>query len=394
MLRKLGKKPVKNLKVIFVQPKPKLYIMNDVFKIKFSKEKDAEFVKELKLRVNNYFKEKGITRFANPAMVVKTIMMFSILLIPYSLLVFGVVTNIWIAMLCWMGIGLGVAGIGMSVMHDANHGAYSKHKFVNKFLGRTIDLVGGNATNWKIQHNLLHHTFTNLNEIDGDIDAGALMRFNKDQKRYGFHRFQHIYAWALYGVMTIQWMTYKDFFQMLRFRKENLDKSVKRTFWKEYSIMVFAKMFYYTYMVVIPLIVLPFAWWQIILGIVLMQFTSGFTLATTFQLAHVMPSTVFPELSENLEMEENWVVHQLKTTSDFAQNSKLISWYVGGLNFQVEHHIFPNICHIHYKKIAKIVEETANDYNIVYNKIPTMFGALAEHGKLLKDLGKKELATV
>lgn len=366
--------------------------MNDVFKIKFSKEKDAEFVRELKLRVNNYFQEKGITRFANPAMVVKTITFFAMLFIPYFLMIFGITTNFWLVMIFWVIIGLAVAGIGMSVMHDANHGAYSKHKFVNKLLGRTIDLVGGNATNWKIQHNLLHHTFTNLNHVDGDIDAGALMRFNKDQKRYSFHKFQHIYAWALYGVMTIQWMTYKDFFQMLRFRKENLDKSVKRVFWKEYSIMVFAKVFYYTYMVVIPLIVLPFAWWQIVFFILLMQFTAGFTLATTFQLAHVMPETVFPELNEKFTMEENWVVHQLQTTSDFAQNSKLISWYIGGLNFQVEHHLFPNICHIHYKKIAKIVEETAKDYNIVYNNIPTMFGALASHAKLLKDLGKKEIA--
>ncbi len=366
--------------------------MKDIYKIKFQKEKDSEFVRELKLRVNTYFKEKKITRFANPAMVVKTIMMFTLLFTPYFLMIFGIVANVWLVMFCWILIGLAVAGIGMSVMHDANHGAYSKHKWVNKFLGRTIDLVGGNATNWKIQHNLLHHTFTNMNDIDGDIDAGILMRFNKGQKRIFFHRFQHFYAWALYGVMTIQWMTYKDFFQMLRFRKQNLDRGVKRAFWKEYSIMVIGKLFYYTYMVIIPIIVLPFAWWQVVFFVVLMQFTTGFTLATTFQLAHVMPNMEFPYVKKNLTMEENWTVHQLQTTTDFAQENILLSWYIGGLNFQVEHHLFPNICHIHYKKIAKIVEETATEYNIVYNKIPTMFGALYEHAKLLRHLGKKEVS--
>ena len=366
--------------------------MKEIFKIKFSKTKDAEFVTELKLRVNNYFQEKGISRFANTAMVSKTIIMFSVLLLAYFIMILGVVTNFWLVLLCWAVIGSAIAGIGMSVMHDANHGAYSKHKWVNRLLGRVIDLVGGNATNWKIQHNLLHHTFTNLNDIDGDIDAGALMRFNKGQKRYFFHRFQHIYAWALYGLMTMQWMTYKDFFQMARFRKENIDRAVKRPFWREYTLMVIIKLFYYTYMVVIPMIVLPFAWWQILYFIFVMQFVSGFTLATTFQLAHVMPSTVFPELNDDLTMEENWTVHQLKTTSDFAQNSKLISWYVGGLNFQVEHHLFPNICHIHYNKIATIVEQTAKDYDINYLKIPTMFEALKQHASLLKDLGKKDIA--
>ena len=366
--------------------------MKDISKIRFSKEKDSEFVKELKLRVNNYFQEKGITRFANPAMVVKTIAMFSMLFVPYFLMIFGVVSNVWLVMICWVAIGLAVAGIGMSVMHDANHGAYSRHKLVNKILGRMIDLVGGNATNWKIQHNLLHHTFTNINDIDGDIDAGALMRFNKDQRWYKFHKYQHLYAWVLYGLMTIQWMTYKDFFQMIRFRKQNLDKAVKRAFWKEYTIMVLIKMFYYTYMVIIPIIVLPFAWWQVVLFVLLMQFTTGFTLATTFQLAHVMPNTEFLVPDKNFSLEDNWTVHQLKTTTDFAQNSKLISWYIGGLNFQVEHHLFPNICHIHYKKIAKIVEETSKEYGIIYNKIPTMFQALKEHALLLKKLGKKEVS--
>lgn len=366
--------------------------MKNLYQIRFSKEKDADFVKELKLRVNNYFKEKGISRFANPAMIVKTVVMFALLFIPYVFMMFGVIENAWIVTMSWILMGFAIAGIGMSVMHDANHGAYSKHKIINIILGRVIDIVGGNATNWKIQHNLLHHTFTNINDIDGDIDAGILMRFNKNQKWYKFHKYQHLYAWALYGLMTIQWMTYKDFYQMIQFRNQNLDKTVKRTFWKEYTLMVLLKMVYYTYMVVLPIIFLPFAWWQVILFVLLMQFTTGFTLATTFQLAHVMPKIEFPTPTIENTLEENWMVHQLKTTTDFAQNSKLLSWYIGGLNFQVEHHLFPNICHIHYKKIAKIVEETTTEYGIIYNKIPTMYQALKEHTKLLKELGNKELS--
>ncbi len=365
--------------------------MQDIFKIKFPKDKDAEFVKELKQRVNGYFKEKGISRHANFSMITKTVSMFAMLLVPYFAMMFFF-TNFWLVALCWLVIGLGVAGIGMSVMHDANHGAYSKHKWVNRMLGRVLDVVGGNATNWKIQHNLLHHTFTNVEGLDTDIEAGALLRLHKEQKWIGLHKFQYIYAWFLYGFMTLRWMTVKDFVQPFKFRKNKVNGSVKRSFWSEYTIMIAIKAFYYTYMYVLPMIFLPFAWWQVLIFFFIMQFTTGVTLATTFQLAHVVPDTTFHAPAEDNSMEENWVVHQLKTTSDFARNNWLVSWYIGGLNFQVEHHLFPNICHIHYKKLSKIVEETAKEYGIVYHNMPSMWSALIEHGKQLKALGSKDYA--
>lgn len=359
--------------------------------IRFPKDKDSDFAAELRKRVDNYFKENGISKHANKAMIFKTFCMIAMLFVPYGILISGLISNIWIAYALWIIMGLGVAGIGMSVMHDANHGAYSSKKTINRLIGRMLDVVGGNATNWKIQHNLLHHTFTNVHGMDSDIENGGLMRFNEHQQRKKFHKYQHWYAWILYGFLTVQWMVYKDFLQMIEFRQKNLDKAMPRTFWKEYTIMLLTKLFYYGYMVVIPLILLPFAWWQILIGIFVMQFTTGFTLATTFQLAHVMPQTVFPLPNEENNMEQNWMVHQLATTTDFAQNNKLISWYIGGLNFQVEHHLFPNICHIHYNKLAKIVEETAREYNMPYNNIPSLWTALKEHGKILKEMGSKEI---
>ena len=355
--------------------------------IQFSREKNAEFVAELKRRVNQYFKEKGISKQANFTMVLKTISMIALLLVPYALMMFGVVSNLWAHYLMWAIMGLGVSGIGMSVMHDANHGAYSKSRTINRVIGRFIDLVGGNATNWKIQHNLLHHTYTNIHGLDQDINAGVVLRLSPEQKRRKFHKYQHIYAWFLYGLMTLPWMTVKDFFQMVEFRKKNLNKGRSRKFWQEYTLMVAIKIFYYSYMVVLPIIILPFAWWQILLGFVLMHYVTGGTLATIFQLAHVMPETMNKlEIVDN-SMEENWFVHQLETTTDFARNNWLISLYIGGLNFQVEHHLFPNICHVHYKRLSQIVEETAHEYVVVYNNIPSIMRALIEHGKVLKRLG-------
>lgn len=361
--------------------------------IRFSNDKNVDFTTELKNRVNKYFKDNNISKHANFAMVFKTICMIALLFVPYFLMLFGAIENVWIAFGLWIVMGLGVSGIGMSIMHDANHGAYSKHRWVNKFLGRFLDLVGGNASNWKVQHNLMHHTYTNIHGMDGDIETRSLMRFSPSQKRFSFHKFQFIYAWFLYGLMTIQWLTHKDFLQMIEFRRKNLNKSMPRKFWVEYTLMVIGKLFYYSYMIVIPMIFMPFAWWQVLIGVFLMQFTTGFTLATTFQLAHVMPNTTFPEPNAENTVEENWTVHQLETTTDFAQNSVLVSWFIGGLNFQIEHHLFPNICHIHYKKIAKIVEETANEYNVAYNKLPTLAHAMLEHAKYLKALGSRDSIT-
>jgi len=359
--------------------------------IQFSNDKNAAFVKELKHRVNQYFKEKGISKKANFSMVFKTIVMVALLVIPYGIMMANVTSNIWINYLLWAIMGLGVGGIGMSVMHDANHGAYSKNKTVNRIVGRFIDLVGGNATNWKIQHNLLHHTYTNIHGLDQDLNAGVVLRLSPDQKRYRIHKYQHIYAWFLYGLMTLPWMTIKDFLQMNEFRKKNLNKGRSRKFWKEYSLMVAIKMFYYTYIIVLPILFLPSAWWQILVGFVVMHYVTGAILATTFQLAHVMPKTMSPFDIKDNSMEANWFVHQLETTTNFAKNNWLISWYIGGLNFQVEHHLFPNICHVHYKKLSSIVEETAKEYGIVYHNIPTMAKALLEHGRMLKTLGSGKL---
>ena len=363
--------------------------------LRFKNDKDADFATELKRRVNQYFTENNISKHANFSMVLKTITVIAMLYVPYFLMLMGMITNLWLGYALWIFMGLGVAGIGMCVMHDANHGAYSKHKWVNKLLGRMLDVVGGNATNWKIQHNLLHHTFTNIAGLDGDINTQDVMRFAPDQAQKKHHKYQHFYAWFLYGFMTIQWLAAKDFRQMVEFHKKYIkgNKTMSRGLWQEYTLLVLGKIFYYSYMIVIPMIFFPFAWWQVLIGVFLMQYTTGFILASTFQLAHVMPSTEFLKPEENQSMvSKNWYVHQLETTTDFAHNSKLVTWYVGGLNFQVEHHLFPNICHIHYNKIAAIVEKTANDYNVAYHKLPTLADALSEHWKHLKHMGNEQIA--
>lgn len=361
--------------------------------IKFGKSQQ-EFYATLSQRVNNYFKNKNISRNANAEMVIKTIFMLSLFFVPYFISISGLVTAFWVYILLCLMMGVGIAGIGLSIMHDANHGAYSTKAWINDMMGYTLNLVGANAFNWKIQHNVLHHTYTNIYEVDEDISPRGALRMSPDSPWKPFHRFQYIYAWFLYGLMTIIWVVGKDFFRLVRYQRNGLLKKSKANVITEWSILLATKIIYVSYIFVVPMLLLPFAWWQILLGFLAMHYVAGFILAIVFQPAHVVEGTSYlmPDAEGNLE--NSWAVHQLYTTTNFAHRNRILSWYVGGLNFQVEHHLFPNICHVHYRHIAAIVRETANEYGLPYKMKETFRDALVAHGRLLKELGKREFSSV
>ena len=321
-------------------------------------------------------------------MVIKTFCMLSIYFVPYILMMTGVFASFWMVFACWMVMGIGMAGIGLSVMHDANHGAYSKNRNLNTIIGQVIWFIGGSSVNWKIQHNVLHHSFTNVDHMDEDLEAVHFLRFSPHKKRLGIHKLQHIYAWFFYGFMTIMWATTKDFKQLARYKRKDLIKTQKKSFSALMTELVIVKTGYYILFVILPMILLPFPWWQTLLSFLAMHFVAGFILAIIFQPAHVMPDTAFPLPDDQGNMENKWAIHQLMTTVNFAPKSRLFSWYVGGLNFQIEHHLFPNVCHVHYKKISEIVRKTAEEFSLPYYSKPTFFDALMAHKNFLKQLGR------
>jgi linoleoyl-CoA desaturase len=354
--------------------------------IKFSDKHNEEFYKVLRNRVKDYFKTSGKTRFGNASMVVKTIFMFALYFVPIALLL-TVVESSWLAFLMWVLMGFGMAGIGLSVMHDANHGAYSKNARVNKWVGYIIHTIGGSDINWRIQHNVLHHTFTNVDGMDEDIDPGKVMRFSPNAPRLKGHKYQHIYAWFLYGLMTMMWFTVKDYKQVIRYEKMDLLKTQGISFRKALTGIIISKTLYVLGVFGLPLIFSPVPWYITLLGFLSMHFIAGFWLGIIFQPAHVVPSSNYPKPDDSGNIEADWAVSQLFNTANFAPGAKLLSWYVGGLNYQVEHHLFPNICHVHYKNISKIVRDTAAEYRLPYNSFKTFGMALKEHGKMLYNLG-------
>ena len=287
-------------------------------------------------------------------------------------------------------MGLGTAGIGLSVMHDANHGAYSKNQKVNLLVGYLVNFIGGNAATWRMQHNVLHHSFTNIDGHDEDIAPPGVLRFSPHQKRKKIHRLQHWYAWFFYSLMTISWMTAKEFIQLFRYRKMGITKSEKLSFNQLFIELIFTKVFYLAYALVLPLIFAPVAWYYVVIGFLIMHFLAGLLLACVFQPAHVMPTTEFPLPDSKGAIDNNWAVHQLQTTTNYAPKSRWFGWYVGGLNFQIEHHLFPNICHVHYPKLSVIVQSTAEEYGLPYHTERTFASALRSHMRMLRDLGRKD----
>jgi linoleoyl-CoA desaturase len=355
--------------------------------ITFTKDHNAEFYKTLQIRVRAYFKDNNISKYGNFAMVLKTTIILSAFVVPFLAITFWL-SNTWLIMACWFVMSFSMAGIGFCIMHDANHGTYTRYKWLNQAIGFFVNYVGGSSKNWRIQHNILHHTYTNVHGLDDDINAGSTLRLAPHAERKSYHKYQHYYAWFLYMLMTILWITTKDIKSAIRYYKMDLTKTQNKSFAVYLSIIIGSKLVYYFTFLVLPLYFSDVSWYVIVIGFVMMHFICGLIFALVFQPAHVVPTSPYNKPDESGHVDADWAVNQLFNTANFATKARLLSWYVGGLNFQVEHHLFPNICHVHYKKLATIVEQTAKEYNLPYFNMRTFKDAIVEHKNMLRDLGK------
>lgn len=358
----------------------------DFTRQRFPKEGAQDFHRVLRKKVNAYFKENNISKFGNNQMRFKTIFMIALYFVPFIVILTGSVTQTLPFIFLWVLMGLGGAGIGLSIMHDANHGSLFKSRKLNDLLGLTMNLIGSNAYVWKLQHNVLHHTYTNVEGTDDDINFPVIFRFSPSQKKYWFHRFQHIYAWLLYAMMTLFRVFVSDFTRLNKYYKMGVVSS-KKVYRQELIKMTLWKMFYVAYVIVLPILIVPVSPWLIIGSFLIMHAMIGFILAVIFQPAHVNPLMEFPKPDNTNTMPNSWAVHEMLTTTNFAPKSRLFSWFIGGLNYQVEHHLFANICHVHYKKLSKIVKETAQEFNLPYHSEKTFVKALWEHAMFLRKLG-------
>jgi len=355
-------------------------------KITFNNEILKEFTQTLRGKVHDYFKERQLSTRANKWMYAKSLFFLLIVISLYSLMLSGWAQGIWFFVV-YLFLGFMSGCAAMNIAHDALHGAYFKNKYNNRLVGFVMDILGGSSFYWKYGHTVQHHLFTNVDGQDVDINASFLLRLCPHQKRYVFHRFQHIYAPLLYSVNLIRWIYFSDYKRVvLAFR----DRQEQPKFsWAEILALLGFKLLHIVLFLGLPLLLLPFPWWQVVLGYLGFLAVLGFTMTLVFQLAHIVEEVDYPMPDGTGHIEDNFIHHQLITTTNFANRSRWICFLFGGLNFQVEHHIFPQICHIHLAKISRIVRETAREFQMPYHENRTFLSAVWSHFGMLRKLGMR-----
>ena len=349
---------------------------------------DTAFQLELRRRVDEHFRTTGRRQRDCWPMYVKTAILAATFAGSYGLLVFGARTW-WEALPLAILLGLSAAGIGFNVQHDGGHRAYSNRPWINKLMAMTLELIGGSSYLWRWKHVVLHHTYVNITGHDTDIDLGMLARLTPHQRRFPFHRWQHLYLWPLYGVLAIKWQLVDDFRKLISGRISNQPFPRPRG----WDLVIFAvgKAAFFTMAFGIPLMFHP-------IGVVLFYYAvaglvTGIVLSVVFQVAHCVEEAEFPvPRASTGRIDHAWAIHQAETTVDFARRSRMVTWLVGGLNFQIEHHLFPRISHVNYPAVSRVVEDTCRDFGIRYAQHRSFRAGLASHFRWLRRMGRSGTA--
>ena len=345
------------------------------------------FLRELRKRVDAYFELTGRRRRDCPQMYFKTATILAWLAGAYVLLMF-VVSSWWLVLPLAVVLGLAMAAIGFNVQHDAAHQAYSSRRWLNDLMALTLDLVGGSSYLWNWKHNTIHHTYTNVSGYDDDINIGFWGRLSPEQKRYWFHRLQGIYLWLLYGVLAIKWHFVDDFYNVATGHIGG--HRVPRPKGKDLVVFIAGKVLFFSLAFAVPMLLHPI--WAVLVVYAIAAFVSGVVLSVVFQLAHCVEETDFPLAiatpAGGAKVDNEWAVHQVQTTADFARGNPVLCWFLGGLNFQVEHHLFHRICHIHYPALSKVIEQVCQEFGVRYNANRTFWSALKSHFRYLVQMGR------
>ena len=353
--------------------------MSDSTKIVFKATSSDEFHKRLKERIEKYFHENLLSKSGNIQLWVKSIALLSLTVSTYAVLIFTKY-SLTVGLLLCMLLGLLKGSIGFIICHDALHNSFSSQGKINKLLGYLFDVMGMSSTVWRITHNYQHHIYTNIHGKDHDIDKAILLRFSPQDKLYSFHRYQHWYIFFLYFFTALNWIFYADY-RFLYLKRKSLKgfEIGLALLLKSLNLMIFLG---------VPLYLIPLPSWQILVGYLVAVMLGGFYIAIVFQLAHLVENVAFPLPDEKGVMDHSWGIHEILTTSNFATNSYWTTFFLGGLNFQIEHHLFANISHVHYPVLSKIVKSTTQEFGLPYHEQPTLRQAIKSHFITVKALGR------
>src|SRR5437868_3009090 len=351
---------------------------------KLSFENGGDFIVETRREVEQYLASHGADLRARLQLYVKSVVAFGVLATSWALLVFAR-PGLAPGLLCLAGVVLGTILIGFCVQHDANHGAYFRTRRFNHLLGWTADaLLGFSSYAWRVKHNVAHHTYTNVDGYDDDINQAPFARLTPSQQPRPWYRLQHIYIWPLYSLMVLRWQTGADIAAIVRRRIGRSALHVPRR-WDLIGLIA-GKVVFVTWAIAVPLLVYP--WWVVLSGYLGFTMATSLVTATTFQLAHCVEEADFVSPEALAAETRVWAVHEVETTVDFCPGNRVLTWFLGGLNYQIEHHLFPRVAHTHYPHLAEIVRRNALKHGVRYTSQPSLRAALRSHQRHLRALGR------
>lgn len=343
---------------------------------------DDGFWHGVRSKVDEYFRQSGISERDAPAMYLKSFLVLAVWMGLYTGLVFAPLAW-WLAIPMAGLLGLTCAAIGFNIAHDGGHKSYSRHRWINRISAATMDLVGGSSVQWRYKHGVLHHQFVNLTGFDTDIDIGILGRLSPHQRHRSFHRWQHLYMWPLYGFLAFKWHLVDDFKDAaMGYLGHSTAPRLKP---RDLAGMLVGKLVFFGVVFVVPAMLHPI--WVVVAIYTVASMVQGFVLSLVFQLAHAVEGAAFPAIPEDRRMDVGWAVHQIRTTTDYCRGNRLLTWLLGGLNYQIEHHLFPQIGHVHYPAVSQVVEQACREHGIPYRVHPTFRAGVIAHYRWLRQMG-------
>ncbi len=345
---------------------------------------DAGFMSVLRARVQAQL--AGRLPSGDPRLHRKAAIIIAWFALSYAAMLLAPGAQLWLP--AAVSLGLAAAALGLNVFHDANHGAFSARPERNLAIARLASLVLGASRHlWRYKHHTLHHRFTNLPELDDDLESRGVLRFSPHQPWSPWHRFQHRYFPLAYALNTIEWFFVKDLVQYatLRMNRHQRIPRLRRAAHVEFWL---TKLGYIGLFVVLP--VMALGWAPALGALVVFHMTFGLVLTLVFNLAHLTEHAEHPPPpASTAAAQVEWAAHQLLTTANFGTGNRLLNWFAGGLNFQVEHHLFPGMSHSFYPEISPVVRATATEFGLPYHEHPTWREAVRSHARLLHALAAR-----
>jgi linoleoyl-CoA desaturase len=339
----------------------------------------------VKERADAYFARTGKSRGADALLWVKVIFYAGIAEAAYVMTLWGGF-DVAGTLVCAILFGIASILLAINVGHEAAHNALAPWPWANRVLhAYAFSVIGVDPYLWRLRHTRSHHVFPNVNECDIDIDSNAFVRLSPNHPRRLYQRYQHIYALFLYLLVGAHAALVQDFDYLFKRDLANM-RNIKHSP-QQYALFFVRKAFYVSLVFVVPMMVLPFPWWQVLIGYFIMSAVGSLIFIAFLIGTHFADTTEFPQVSADGRLPHNFATHALVTSLDWHPTSRVAQWVAGGANAHVAHHLFPHVSHAHYVPLTRIIQDAAKEFGMPYRQ-STFIGMICAHFRFLKQKGE------